>query len=40
MEALLQDNKIQELLQQIRQESGNKEGHVPEGGQEVTPKAG
>lgn len=40
MEALMQDSKIQEMLQQMQQESGNKQGHVPEGGQEVTPKPG
>ena len=39
-EELMDEGNLQQLLQQIQQDTGSKPSRVPEGGQEVTPTAG
>ena len=40
MENVAGEGKLQQLLEQIQQETGKQKSAVPQGGQEVTPHAG
>ena len=39
-EELKDQSNLQRLLEQIQQDPGSKQSHVPDGGEEVTPKPG